>query len=242
MSANNPGLHRITSVFDISGLDPSERVVLMFIRYVTAKHGTAFPSYETIAKHCGIVRRTAINVVKRLVEKNQLAKEHRYKIASADQHEGKSELRQLSNTYSSVESEEIALSESSNSLDNLNELSQNSPYKASSLKSIITEEDNKYTYVPFDSQIKRYQIPNSIKSAILDYISVYGDIRQFSSQAISLAFAKGIYRIKSGVKFVNFPKWIATTIRNEEFIISQKTKRTWEDVLERARIATATLN
>jgi DNA-binding MarR family transcriptional regulator len=55
-------------VFEV-GLDPYEGMVYLYLTRC-ANNSTAFPSFPTIAEHCGMSERTAKSVVKRLEQKN----------------------------------------------------------------------------------------------------------------------------------------------------------------------------
>jgi hypothetical protein len=61
-------------------LNANEKIVLLKIADCAADDGShAYPSYETIAGECGMKRRGAIGIVKRLTSKGVLIKEHRTK-------------------------------------------------------------------------------------------------------------------------------------------------------------------
>lgn len=229
----------ILSVFNIADLKPIDRLVLVYLRSLAEELGAAFPSYETIAAKCGISRRTAINAVKRLVEGKLIKKDHRYKDDVAA--EAPKAIRQTSNSY------RVSIADESSSAPLADEvMPPSAPERSSSFNPVIkTEEENIKThahaetpYLPFESEIENHAIPSEIRSAILAYIV---NVRQYSAEAIRNAFGKAAARIKAGVKFDNFPKWVAVAIRNEDFALSQRPKSSWSDVLQRAKMATAHL-
>ncbi|NOU98420.1 helix-turn-helix domain-containing protein [Paenibacillus planticolens] len=209
MSTN---LSAITSVFELADLTPYERVTLIYLRTLSLEHASVFPSYETIAQKCGMVRRTAINVIKRLVDAGLITKEHRYRIVAADR-------KQTSNTY------EVS-APSSNSPVETDELApSNSPYNSNSFKPKQEEEYiNKSTheiddipYLPFENEIKRHKITSETRTAILAHMTEAGaDIWHYSAEAIRRALKKATNRMRLGSGLYNPPKWIASAIRNEQ--------------------------
>lgn len=64
------------AIFDI-GLKSQELVVYLYLARCGNHGGQAFPSYNTIAKKCGIARRTAIMAVQSLIEKGLVVRSER---------------------------------------------------------------------------------------------------------------------------------------------------------------------
>ena len=83
MSKNNgirmdvPYFQVPNAVFEI-GLDKHELLIYFYLARCGNQGATAFPSYNTIAKKCGVSRSTAITAVKNLESKGIVEKEIRY--------------------------------------------------------------------------------------------------------------------------------------------------------------------
>ncbi|MGF7033733.1 hypothetical protein J2T17_004681 [Paenibacillus mucilaginosus] len=208
-----------SDIFSAADLPPVDRLVLIYLRSLTAQHGAAWPSYETIAGNCGIVRRTAINVVKRLSEAGYITKEHRYKITDAER-------LQTSNSY------EVADKSSDSPVQ-----SQNAPYNAIAFKPKTEEDEN------ILREAARLKFGPDIAKAVADYARVYGGTRQVSTEAIRQAFEKAAVRMRHGSGLLNPPAWIAAAILNEQRNLDQRAigRSGWEAAIERAKAATAHL-
>lgn len=181
-----------------------EKMVLLFIRELSASHSNVFPDYETIAAACGMSKRKAIYVVKHLIEAGLLTKEFREKIVNGER-------KQTSNTYELNPS----LEHSAPHAPAANDASAyHAPYKA--LNSLNKEED---IYIPFENEILRYKIPKSMVRRILNEVN---DIHTYSAEAIRRSFKKAMNRVRVGGGLYNFPKWLATTLRNEQFYLDQR--------------------
>jgi hypothetical protein len=211
----NVNLSAITSVFELADLDPYERVTLIYLRTLSAEHGAVFPSYETIALKCGMVRRTAINVIKRLVDAGLITKEHRYRIVAAER-------KQTSNSFNCVEPSPVS---SNSPVEADKPALSNSPYNSNSINTkqeeesinIPAQEIADIPYFPFENEIKRNKITSEVRNAILAHMTAAGaDIWHYSAEAIRRAFKKAILRIQLGSGLYNPAKWIASTIRNEQ--------------------------
>jgi hypothetical protein len=177
-----------------------EKAVLWFLREFAEEHETLFPSYDTIAASCGMSRRKAISVIKKLVEDGVIEKEQRIK----------SNGKQTSN--------ELRLCDAL-LLDK--EKPSHAPYKSSSLKSLKLEEEEIIFSgsAVFESEILRYRIPKYIRTKILSQVP---NLLVFSSDAIIRTFKKAMNRIRYGGGVYNLPKWFATTLCNEQFYLDQK--------------------
>jgi DNA-binding transcriptional MocR family regulator len=213
MSAN---LSAITSVFELATDDfsPYDRVVLIYLRTLSLEHSSVFPSYETIASKCGMVRRTVINVIKRLIKHGLIAKESRFKDVP-----GTDRPRQTSNEYITTTAPAV----SSNSPVVTDELPpSNSLYNSNSFKHKQEEDENiniapNPPYLPFENEIKRNKITPEIRIAILEQVAASGaDIWHYSAEAIRRALKKATNRMRLGSGLYNPPKWIAAALRNEQ--------------------------
>ncbi len=67
------------AVFDV-GMDKHELLVYFYLARCGNRGTRAFPSYQTIAKKCGVSRRTVINAVNRLKQKGIIHIQHRYNV------------------------------------------------------------------------------------------------------------------------------------------------------------------
>jgi len=72
---NVPFFQAPNLIFD-ADLTAYEKIVYLYLCRC-GNNSTAFPSYNTIAKKCGISRRKAIECVGALIEKNYITKEQR---------------------------------------------------------------------------------------------------------------------------------------------------------------------
>ncbi len=75
-------------------LNAYELIILSYLFRCTNNKKTAFPSYNTIARCCGMSRRTAIKSVKNLFENNYIIKKTR-----GYNHEDEAYVKSYSNVY-----------------------------------------------------------------------------------------------------------------------------------------------
>lgn len=198
-------MKNIASVFEINDLSIYDKTVLIYLRTMQEELDTVFPSYDTIASKCGMSRRKAIDVVKKLVGLGLVKKEHRYNTVDNSR-------KQTSNTYKTAQDAPVVDEP----------MHSPAPYSLD-LKSLDLkqEEDNNIItdipYYPFENEIKKHKIPNTVREAILTAIEAEGgDIWEYSLEAIRRALKKAVNRMRIGSGLYNPSKWIASAIRNEQ--------------------------
>jgi DNA-binding Lrp family transcriptional regulator len=202
-----------TRIYELN-LPVYEKAVLWFLKEFAQEHEEIFPFYDTIAANCGMSRRKAIYVVKKLVEAGIIDKTHRAK-------EVNGEIRQDTNVYDYVDVDvyvhvnEIKRDEDyASPAPEIKRSAPDAPY-ISLLNSIKTEEEE-YKYITFKQQVTKYKIPSEMTRRIIQEVPA---ILTYSPEAIIRTFKKAMNRVRIGGGLFNLPKWFATTIRNEQFYL-----------------------
>lgn len=193
-----------------SDLKTYDRMVLVTIRGLIEDYGdNVFPAYDTIAELTGMSKRQVIRIVQRLANRGLILVDER-----------RDSNRQLSNSYSlSPELMEFVNPKESEcgSPPMVSHSEQVSSYKA--IKKDLKQEEEDILYIPFENEVLRYKIPQSMARRILNEVN---DIRTYSAEAIRRAFKKAMNRTRYSAGLYNFPKWFATTLRNEQFYLDQQ--------------------
>lgn len=174
-----------------------EKMVLMLIRDLEAKHETVFPSYETIAELCSMSRRKAVLVVKRLVELGLLSKQLR----------PDKPLKNDSNVYASAPDAPAAEPDSAPC----------APYKdPKSLKPKPEEDD---IYKPLGNLLSKFRM-KSLLSAIVTRLP---DIHTYHPSALRYAVYVAWLRMSRGDLLYHPAAWIAEAAKNAQLKIELRT-------------------
>lgn len=178
-----------------------EKAVLWFLKEFSQDHKDLFPSYDTIAASCGMSRRKAIYVVKKLVELGLASKEVRIEKV-AEQTKQSTNLYTL-NAPPAPKNQTFSASPA--------------PYK--SFKLSLKTEEEEYIYHVFKEQVGKFKISQEIEQQIINNVP---DLLSYSPEAIRRTFKKAMNRIRIGSGIYNLPKWFESTVRNENFYLEQQ--------------------